>query len=158
MKKLFAKTWFRIIFLGLLVGAVLIIADEKMQLFDKKTPTQTDTYNGPVTAQKSEVYFTQVKLSASNYNFGKVKEGDTVMHAFTLTNTGAEPLFIYKAAGSCDCVASDYSKEMVPPGALTTVKVYFNTKGRNGKQNRTVTLTCNTDPADIVLNIAGEVE
>jgi Protein of unknown function (DUF1573) len=157
MKKLFKKTWFQILFFGALVGAVLIVADNQFGLFGggKKA---SGTYNGPVSVDKEKTYFTEVSLSEAGYDFGKVKEGDTLSHVFKLTNTGKEPLIIYKSAGSCDCVGTDYPKDMIPPGQVATLTTYFKTIGRKGPQNRTITITCNTEPADIMLTIKADVQ
>ncbi len=157
MKKLFSKTWFQIIFFGSLIGVVLIVADNKFDFF-KKNKKEADTYNGPVSVDKNKTYFTEVKFSETAFDFGKVKEGDTVSHVFKMTNVGKEPLFVYKSSGSCDCVGALVTKEMIQPETEVEVKVFFNTKGRKGPQSRTITLTCNTDPADIVLSIKAEVE
>ena len=157
MKDLFKKTWFQIIFLGIIVGAILIIADNKFDFFGAAKKA-VGTYDGPVSIEKDKTYFTEAGFSATTFDFGKVKEGDTLSHVFTITNTGKDPLIIYKSTGSCDCVGTDYPKDMISPGADASVKVYFKTRGRKGTQLRTVTLTCNTDPADIVLTINAEVE
>lgn len=157
MKDLFKKTWFQIILFGAIIGGVLIVADNKFDFFG--TSKKTDgIYDGPVRIEKDKTYFTAVQFSETKFDFGKVKEGDTLLHEFTITNAGKEPLFIYKSVSSCDCVGTDYSKEMINPGAVSKIKVYFKTKGRKGPQTRLVTLTCNTDPADIVLTINADVE
>jgi hypothetical protein len=157
MKTLFKKTWFQILIFGAIVGAVLIVVDNKTSLF-KSQKKESDTYNGPVTVDKDKTYFTQASFNETSHNFGKVKEGDTLTHVFKITNNGKEPLFIYKSAGSCDCVAAVYSKEIIPPGKEVDITVHFNTKGRKGPQSRTITLTCNTEPADVILAINAEVE
>ena len=157
MKNLFKKTWFRVIFFGILIAAVLIVFDEKFNLFGK-AEKENGIYEGPISIEKDNTFFTEAKISETKHDFGKVKEGDTLMHTFTLTNKGKEPLFIYKVSGSCDCIGADYPKQMILPGSEAQVKIYFNTKGRKGIQNRMVTLTLNTEPADLILRINAEVE
>jgi hypothetical protein len=157
MKKLFKKTWFQILFFGILVGGVLIIADNQFGLFNG-SKKENGTYNGPVSVEKDKTYFTEISLSEAGYDFGKVKEGDTLTHVFKITNKGKEPLIIYKTVGSCDCVAALVTKDMIPPGKEVELTAHFNTKGRKGLQNRTLTLTCNTEPADIMLTLKADVE
>lgn len=157
MKNLFKRTWFRVVFFGLLIGAALIIFDDRYELFKSKK-NESPIYEGPVSIEKDKVYFTEVKLPETKFDFGKVKEGDTLMHEFKLMNVGKEPLFIHKSSSSCDCMIAQFSTEMIKPGMETSVKVYFNTRGRKGDQVRTVTLTCNTDPADIALTLNATVE
>jgi len=157
MKKVFSKTWFQIIFFGIVIGAVLILIDGQYHLWSAKK-NEEGTYNGPVTVDKSKTYFTQAALNETSFDFGKVKEGDTVSHVFTITNNGDEPLVVYKAAASCECVAGVVTKEMIAPGKTENITTYFDTRGRKGAQNRTITLTCNTDPADMVITLKADVE
>ena len=102
MKKLLAKTWFQIIAFGIVIGAGLILLDNQFDFFNANVKT-VSTYNGPVTIEKDKTYFTQASLNETSVDFGKVKEGDTLSHVFKISNTGNEPLFIYKTSGSCDC-------------------------------------------------------
>jgi Protein of unknown function (DUF1573) len=157
MKKLFSKTWFQIILFGSLIAVLLVVVDDKMGWF-KKGKSESDTYNGPVRVDKSKTYFTEVNFNETEFDFGKVKEGDTLSHVFKMKNTGKEPLFVFKSVGSCDCIGAVVTKEMIQPDTEVEVKVFFNTKGRKGVQNRNITLTCNTEPADYMLSIKAEVE
>jgi Protein of unknown function (DUF1573) len=157
MKQLFAKRWFQILIFGAVIGGILIVLDEKTGLFgSEKKPA--GNYNGPVSIDKNKTYFTEIGLSETVHDFGKVKEGDTLSHIFKVTNKGSEPLFIYKTVGSCDCVGSVVTKDMIAPGKEADLKTYFNTKGRKGIQNRSIVVTCNTDPADITLTLKADVE
>jgi hypothetical protein len=156
MKNVFKNTWAQIIVFGIVTGAALIFIDNKTGLF--KTKKESGTYNGPVTVDKDKTFFTQASFNETNFDFGKVKEGDTLTHIFKMTNNGNEPLVIYKNAGSCDCVAAVYAKGLIAPGKTIDITAHFNTKGRKGPQSRTITLTCNTEPADVVLLLKAEVE
>ena len=70
----------------------------------------------------NETYFTKIEFGELQYDFGKVKEGDTVMHEFKIKNTGDVPPMIYKAKGSCDCVL-----------ALIYNKTHYTRSGRKYK-------------------------
>ena len=158
MKKIFRKTWFQIIVFGAIIGGVLVLIDNKFDFFHKSKEKNSGTYNGPVTIDKHKTYFTEASLNELGYDFGKVKEGDTLSHVFKITNKGKEPLIIYKNTGSCACVAAVVTKDMIPPGKEVNIITYFNTKGRKGPQNRTIELTCNTEPAQILLTLRAVVE
>jgi Protein of unknown function (DUF1573) len=157
MKKLLSKTWFKIIAFGIVVGAGLILLDNQFDFLNAKSK-DSGNYNGPVTIEKDKAYFTTAILNETSVDFGKVKEGDTLSHIFKISNTGNEPLIIYKTSGSCDCVAAVVTKEMIPPGKQVDITAYFNTKGRKGPQNRTLELTCNTEPAQLLITLKAEVE
>ena len=155
MRKFFKNTWFQIIFFGLLIGVVFILLDNKFKFFEKK---ERDTYKGVVEADKDKIYFTKAEYSEFEYDFGKVKEGDTVGHVFKIRNIGKEPLIIYKSQASCECIAAFASDKSIMPDSTGNINVFFKTKGRKGKQIRSVDIVTNTDPATATLMFKGEVE
>ena len=81
------------------------------------------------------------------YNFGTLTEGDTVEHVFAFTNTGEFPLIINNVTASCGCTTPDWPHEPVAPGAKSSVRVRFNSRGKQGEQNKTITIFANTEPA-----------
>lgn len=81
------------------------------------------------------------------YNFGTLTEGAVVEHVFTFTNTGEFPLIINNVTASCGCTTPDWPHEPVAPGAKSSVRVRFNSRGKSGEQNKTVTIFANTEPA-----------
>ena len=157
MKKLLAKTWFKIVAFGVVIGTGLIMLDNQFNFFNAKSDN-SGNYNGPVTIEKDKAYFTTASLNQTSVDFGKVKEGDTLSHIFKISNTGNEPLIIYKTSGSCDCVAAVVTKELIPPGKEVDITAYFNTIGRKGSQNKTLEITCNTEPAQLLITIKAQVE
>ena len=141
---------------GVVIGIVLIVVDSRTNFFHRnKNP---EKYNGAVEMNSNETYFTKIEFSETQFDFGKVKEGDTVIHEFKIKNTGGEPLMIYKAVGSCDCVAALFTTKPIMPGADEIIKVYFKTIGRKGEQLKTVNIDTNTDPAENSLTLKGTVE
>ncbi|GAB5522211.1 MAG: hypothetical protein Roseis2KO_00830 [Roseivirga sp.] len=95
------------------------------------------------------------------YDFGVISRGDTVEHTFYFENIGTAPLKILSARGSCGCTVPKYSREEIAPGAKGEVFVRFNSAGKSGMQNKTVTLVTNaTDVArkQVVLTLRGRVD
>ena len=92
-----------------------------------------------------------------HHDFGNISEGEVVKHVFNFTNTGEAPLIIERAAGSCGCTVPSYPKEPIPPGSTGQIQVEFNSKGRTGVQNKTVTITANTEPKVTKLTIRSNV-
>lgn len=105
-----------------------------------------ETKNGPV-----------MSFDVLEYTFGTIKQGDIVTHEFKFKNTGKEPLIINTAQGSCGCTVPDYPKDPIKPNGTGVIKVTFNSAGKMGAQDKTVTLTYDTDK-QIVLHIKGTVE
>lgn len=100
---------------------------------------------------------TSIQFEKTIHNFGKIKDGASVSYTFKFKNTGNKPLKIMNAKGSCGCTVPKWPKEPIAPGANGEIQVTFNSKGKSGKQHKSVTLTANTDPANTRLYIKAEV-
>lgn len=92
------------------------------------------------------------------FNFGTIKQGESVTHEFTFVNNGKEDLVITNAQGSCGCTVPQYPKEAIVKGAKGVIKVTFNSAGKMGLQDKTVTLTSNAKNSPIILHLKGTVE
>jgi hypothetical protein len=79
------------------------------------------------------------------YDFGSVEQGTLVNHTFIISNTGGDALKIKKVSASCGCTAAKPEKSELAPGESTNINVQFNTKGRSGKQRKSVYVDTN-DP------------
>lgn len=89
--------------------------------------------------------------------FGTIEEGETVEHSFSFTNSGKAPLLITGATASCGCTVPDYPREPIAPGKGGIIRVSFNSKGKPGHQEKTVTVTSNAARGMQLLNISAEV-
>lgn len=98
------------------------------------------------------------KFNEEEFNFGTIMQGDQVKHEFEFTNTGKEPLVISNAAGSCGCTVPEWPKEPIMGGAKAVIKVTFNSAGKQGVQDKTVTLQSNAKQNPMVLHLKGNVD
>jgi len=98
-----------------------------------------------------------MNFDKSSYDFGKINRGDKVTYNFKFTNTGKSPLIITSAVASCGCTTPNWPKTPVVPGQSGQVAVVFNSTGRIGLQDKMVTITANTNPAQTVVHLVGEV-
>lgn len=101
---------------------------------------------------------TKVEFVETQFAFDTIKQGDKVEHTFVLKNVGDKNLFITNAFGSCGCTVPEYPKEPIPPGKTGEVKVTFNSAGKEGVQQKTVTLTMNTGKRSELLYLNGYVK
>lgn len=99
-----------------------------------------------------------LKFDIETYDFGTIKQGDKVTHDFDFVNTGKEPLVISQATGSCGCTVPQWPKEPVAKGSKATIHVEFNSTGKMGMQDKTVTITSNSKSGQKVLHLKGNVE
>ena len=125
---------------------------------DEKTIT-TDLVNSPLTANSNaeKVLTPNIEMLETSYNFGEIQQGESVTHDFILKNTGDADLIISAAKGSCGCTVPEWPKTPIAKGEEAAIKVTFNSAGRSGKQNKTVTLVTNAIPNTKVLTINGNV-
>ncbi|HEX7367414.1 MAG TPA: DUF1573 domain-containing protein [Pelobium sp.] len=98
-----------------------------------------------------------IKFEKEVYEFGKIKQGESVSYNFKFVNTGKSPLIIKEAYATCGCTVPEVSKDPIQPGASSVVKVTFNSKGKEGLQDKVVTLVGNTIPQNTEVHLIGEV-
>ena len=119
----------------------------------------TDLVASPLTANKSAktVVTPKIEMLETSFDFGEMQQGESVTHDFVLKNIGEGNLIISAAKGSCGCTVPEWPKEPIAQGEEATIKVTFNSAGKSGKQNKTVTLVTNAIPNTKVLTINGNV-
>ena len=117
----------------------------------------TNTATQPQQPEVDPATAATLVLDEQSFDFGTLEEGEKVEHLFKFTNTSTNPLTISNARGSCGCTVPEWPKEPIPPGGRGEIKVKFDSKGKKGKQSKTVTLTANTIPANTMLTINSEV-
>lgn len=98
------------------------------------------------------------KFDVTEYSYGTIKQGESVTYNFKFTNTGKEPLVITSAHGSCGCTVPDWPKEPIKKGEKGEIKVTFNSAGKMGPQDKTVTINSNAKTNPAILHIKGNVE
>lgn len=101
---------------------------------------------------------TTIKFDEMSYDWGKIKEGEKMTHIFKFKNTGNNDLIISDARGSCGCTVPEWPKEPIKAGKSGEIKVVFDSDHKSGTQSKTVTITANTEPSNVVLMIKGNVE
>ena len=98
----------------------------------------------------------QMKFETPVIDYGTIEHKADGQREFVFTNTGAAPLIISNARGSCGCTVPTFPKEPIPPGATGKIGVKYDTK-RVGKFTKTITLTTNTIQKNKILTVKGEV-
>jgi hypothetical protein len=108
-------------------------------------------------AAKPEGPLPVAQFAKTEHDFGTINEGQTVEYTFAFKNTGAAPLIIQDAKPSCGCTVPNWSKDPIPPGASGFVRAKFDSNGKPGIQNKTITVTANTYPKQTVLRFKAMV-
>lgn len=142
MKKLFLCT----IAAGLLLTAC-------NQADSKTASTVTAADAGTASATNAPA----MKFEKETHDFGKIKQGEKVTYAFKFTNTGKTPLIIKDAVATCGCTKPEWPNTPIQPGAEGQVKVTFDSAAKMGLQDKQITITANTNPAQSMVHLIGEV-
>ena len=94
----------------------------------------------------------KLTFDRTQHDFGKVTQGNKVVTAFSLTNTGKSELSIRKAKPNCGCTISTPEKDVIAPGETVKMEVSFDTTSRRGRQYKTITVFSNdpTAPSQMI--------
>ncbi len=112
--------------------------DEKPALVNTTENADTATPKAQIT---SELAF--IQFEKSEHDFGTLKQGDIVKHTFNFVNEGKTPLIISDIKTSCGCTTPQYTQTPVKPGEKGKVEVQFNSAGKSGIQQKTITINAN---------------
>jgi hypothetical protein len=88
-----------------------------------------------------------IKFSETEHDFGNIKEDEVVSYVFKIKNEGIDPLVIYDIKSSCGCTASTLGNDKISGGDSSSIKVTFNSKQKNGFNEKTLTVFSN-DPVN----------
>jgi hypothetical protein len=100
---------------------------------------------------------TTVQLIDSVYNFGTIKQGQSVSFNFRFKNTGKRVLVVTDASASCGCTVPEKPERPIMPGEASFIRVVFNSTGKSGHQEKVVTVLANTNPSFPAIKLIGEV-
>ncbi len=86
-----------------------------------------------------------LNIDEARFDFGKIKQGDKVKHSYKIQNNGRANLIIHKVQTTCGCTGVVIGKRILAPGKSGNIEIEFNSSGRRGTQQKSITLFCN-DP------------
>jgi hypothetical protein len=125
---------------------VLKTTEPENNVKDFRAVASVEEYFPPMTADQLAK---APKLSFENsvYDFGDIKQGDQVSTEFVFTNMGKSVLNIREIKASCGCTIGNLEKNDIEPGDTGSIKVTFNSRGRRGIQQKSISIFSN-DPAN----------
>ena len=132
-------------------------AAKKVEPQKKRLSTDLVKNNQTISGKEFTIKQPIVEILESEYDFGEIKQGDKVTHDYKIKNIGNSDLLISSAKGSCGCTVPEWPKEPIKPGEEASIKVTFDSKGKEGKQSKRVTLMTNAIPNVKILTIKGNI-
>jgi len=97
------------------------------------------------------------EFDTTSHDFGTVKEGEKVTFTYKIKNTGEVPLIIQSANPSCGCTVPTWTKDPIPVGGSGFVTAEFDTNGKSGMNNKTITVVSNAWPKTQTLTFKANV-
>jgi ribosomal protein L30E len=98
-----------------------------------------------------------MRFEVETYDFGTITEGTIAEYEFVFTNVGNAPVILQNVSASCGCTTPNWTKDPVAPKQIGVIKASYNSNGRPGYFNKSITVTSNAISATKVLFIKGNV-
>lgn len=140
---------------------------DRVEMIINEEPNSKNRLSISATIKEDFSHLTESELANSPnmkfeelvFEFGTLVQGEKVSHEFYFTNTGKSDLVIRKIKASCGCTATNPEKMVIKPGERSKLSVTFNSRGKRGRQNKTITIITN-DPtsSSTILKVKGVVE
>jgi hypothetical protein len=150
------KRYFIVILLALAVAGC---KDEKRPAGVPENGINPDVMKNPASAAgNTSDELPAFEFSEESHDFGEIVQGEKVSYSFKFKNSGKADLVISSASGSCGCTVPEYPRDPIPPGGSGVIKVTFDSAGKQGHQDKKVTLVANTIPNSKVLTVLATVD
>jgi len=115
-----------------------------------------DRQNNPGSEEPAEGS-PKILFEKTEHDLGRIVQGETVGYNFSFTNDGESALMILEAKASCGCTVPRYSKRPISPGESGSIEVVFDSSGRMGQQNKTVTIRTNARESTVQLTVKADI-
>jgi hypothetical protein len=84
-----------------------------------------------------------ISFDSKSVDVGTMTEGEIKQFKFKFTNTGTADLIIKNAQGSCGCTVPSYPEHPIKPGESAEIDVEFDSAGKQGENQKNVTVWTN---------------
>jgi hypothetical protein len=99
-----------------------------------------------------------MNFEKDTHDFGNIDEGTVASYEFVFINTGNQPIEISQVQASCGCTTPDWTRKAIMPKAKGVIKASYNSDGRPGVFNKTITVYSNAQKSMLLLTLKGFVK
>lgn len=99
-----------------------------------------------------------ISFETPTYRFDTITAGEIVNYEFKFSNTGERPLEIKRVKASCGCTTPSWPFLLFAKGESSSIKARFDSKGKKGQQENTITVFSNAENAEVRLKLVGFVK
>src|SRR5690606_13622726 len=114
----------------------------------KETGISKESVENPATASDPTAKpekFAKVEFKTQSHDFGDILEHQKVETTYEFTNVGDVDLMIFDCQATCGCTVPEWPREPIKPGEKGIIKVVFDSTGKEGTNNKVVTVVTNTE-------------
>ena len=109
--------------------------------------------------EKKQPQGAKIEFEYTEFNIGKIKQGETAECYFVVRNTGDSTLIFNQIIPNCDCTSLTNNNTEIPAGKTDTLKFVLDTNGKAlGKFESDIRIVTNTTPDWHKLSITAEIE
>lgn len=119
--------------------------------------TTNDVSNTQTAEGKTNQSLPDIKFEEETHDFGRITQGEKVIHGFKFKNTGGANLIIVSASGSCGCTTPRKPEKPILPGEEGIIDVVFASEGKSGMINKSVTVVTNCEPSTKIIYITADI-
>ncbi|MFN6944810.1 MAG: DUF1573 domain-containing protein [Cytophagaceae bacterium] len=98
-----------------------------------------------------------INFNEEVFDFGAIDEGVKATHEFVFVNTGTTPVTINHVQPGCGCTTPDWPEEPIPPGGTSKITATFDSEGRPGVFNKSITISSDATESMKTIYIKGIV-
>lgn len=117
---------------------------------------EKDGHNHSATPAQTGSETIDLQLKETEFDFSKIPQGKPVYHYFEIINTGKSPLKLDNVQASCGCTTPEWSKDPIPSGGNTRIKIGFNA-ATEGAFEKYITVYYNNSTQNKQIKIKGFV-
>jgi hypothetical protein len=138
---------------GLLLTAFLISCNS-----DSGGKLPADLVTNPNSAEgRNNGGLPVIQFDKDVHDFGKLIAGEKASFGFRFTNAGSADLLISQVNTTCGCTIPKFPKTPVKPGEKKEITVTFDSEGKKGMQQKSITVVTNCQPPQTVIWIKAMV-
>lgn len=134
------------------------VNDQQNSVYSRKAALERKIEIQSVSFAKNDTTYAEMKFTTQIFDFGIVKQGDSLKHVFTFKNTGAQDLIIESIDLECDCLSYKLSDSELKPGQTATLTLFWDTSKLSGVSVRKITLNANIENLKREISVTAEIE
>jgi hypothetical protein len=148
---------FRFILILLIISPMILLSCRQKSADKELLPSDIVKNPNSADGMIDEGDMPRMDFETDFHDFGRVIQGEKVSFGFKFKNSGKSDLIISSVSSSCGCTVPDFPKTAIKPGESHKIDVKFDSEGRRGFQNKTITISSNSQPGTQVVRIKAEV-